>query len=89
VCVACELAKHTRSTYPSIGLHSSEPFMLIHSDVWGPCSSTSVSGFKWFVTFIDCYTRMAWIYMLKHKNEVLRCFKDFHKLVTNQFNAKI
>jgi transposase InsO family protein len=27
--------------------------------------------------------------MLKHKNEVLRCFKDFYKLVTNQFNVKI
>ena len=54
VCDACELGKHTRSTYPSIGLRSGEPFMMIHSDVWGPCSVTSLSGFKWFVTFIDC-----------------------------------
>ena len=30
VCDACELGKHTRSTYPSIGLRSCEPFMLIH-----------------------------------------------------------
>ncbi|CAD6223427.1 unnamed protein product [Miscanthus lutarioriparius] len=65
VCDACELGKHTRSTYPSIGLRSCEPFMLIHFDVWGPCSVTSLSGFKWFVTFIDCYTRMTWIYMLR------------------------
>jgi hypothetical protein len=89
VCDACELAKHTISTYSSIGLRSSEPFMLIHSNFWGPCSITYVSGFKWFVTFIDCYNRMTWIYMLKHKDEVLLCFKDFHKLVTNQFNAKV
>ncbi|CAO2199022.1 unnamed protein product [Urochloa humidicola] len=89
MCDACELGKHTRSVYPNIGLRSCEPFMLIHSDVWGPCSVTSVSGFKGFVTFIDCYTRMTWIYMLKGKNEVLRCFQDFHKLVTNQFNAKV
>jgi hypothetical protein len=89
VCNACELGKHTRSTYPSIGLRSYEPFILIHSDVWGPCSVTSVSGSKWFVFFIDCYTRMTWVYMLKHKNEVLRCFQDFHKLVANQFNAKV
>jgi hypothetical protein len=44
VCDACELAKHTRSTYPSVGLRSSDSFMLIHSDVWGSCSITS----KWF-----------------------------------------
>ena len=46
-------------------------------------------GVKWFVTFIDCYTCMTWIFMLKHKNEVHRCFQDFHKLVANQFNAKV
>jgi hypothetical protein len=89
LCDACELGKHTRSSYPSIGLRSCEPFMLIHSDVWGPCSVTSLSGYKGFVTFIDCNTRMTWIYMLKGKNEVLRCFQDFHNLVTNQFNVKV
>jgi hypothetical protein len=71
VCDACELVKHTRFTYTSIGLCSCEPLVLIHSDVLGPCSVTSVSGVRWFITFIDCYTRMTWIYMLKHKSEVL------------------
>jgi len=89
LCDACELGKHTRSSYPSIGLRSYEPFMLVHSDVWGPCSVTSLSGFKGFVTFIDCNTRMTWIYMLKGKNEVLRCFQNFCNLVTNQFNVKV
>jgi hypothetical protein len=59
VCDACEVGKHNRFIYPSIGLCSCEPFILIHSDVWGPCSVTSMNGAKWFVTFIDCYTRMA------------------------------
>ena len=89
MCDACEFEKHTRSTYSSIGLRSYEPFILIHSDVWGPCSVTSVSGFKWFVTFIDCYTRMTWIYMMKHKSEVLRCFQDFHRMVATQFDSKV
>ena len=56
LCDACELGKHTRSIYPSIDLRSCEPFMLIHSDFWGPCSVTYVSRFKRFVIFIDCYT---------------------------------
>ena len=70
VCDACELGKHTRSIYPSIDLRSCEPFILIHSDVWSPCSVTFVSGSKWFVTFINYHTHMTSIYMLKHKNEV-------------------
>ena len=89
VCDACEFGKHTRSIYSSIGLRSCESFILIHSDVWGPCSITYVSDAKCFVTFIDCYTRMTWTYMLKHKNEVFKCFRDFHKLIANQFNAKV
>jgi hypothetical protein len=32
---------------------------------------------------------MTWVYMLKQKNKVLRCFQDFHKLDANQFNAKV
>jgi hypothetical protein len=36
VCDACELAKHTRAPYPSVGLRSSKPFEIIHSDVWAP-----------------------------------------------------
>jgi hypothetical protein len=67
ICDACELDKHTRSIYPSIGLRSCELFIVIHSDIWGRRSVTSMNGVKWFVTSIDSYTRMTWIYILKHK----------------------
>jgi len=53
VCDACELAKHTRNTSVSHDNKSSVPFMTIHSDVWGPSSVVSLSGYRWFVTFID------------------------------------
>ncbi|WVZ66155.1 hypothetical protein U9M48_015421 [Paspalum notatum var. saurae] len=89
VCDACELGKHTRSTYSATSLRSCEPFILIHSDVWGPCPVASVNGMKWFVTFIDCFTHMTWIYMIRHKSEVIKCFQDFHKMVGTQFDRKI
>jgi len=56
VCDACEHAKHTRVPYPSLGLRSNRPFDVIHSDVWGPCEIQSISGNKWFVTFIDGFS---------------------------------
>jgi hypothetical protein len=34
VCDACELGKHTRSSYVSRGIMSISPFVLVHSDVW-------------------------------------------------------
>lgn len=88
LCDACEYGKHTRSTYVSKGLRSLSPFMLVHSDVW-TCPITSVSGMKYFVTFIDCYSRVTWIYLMKHKNEVLKCFQDFCSLIGNQYDARV
>ena len=53
------------------------------------CPVTSISGMKYFVTFIDCYSRMTWIYLMKHKSEVLQCFRNFCSLVGNQYDARV
>src|SRR5664279_2577170 len=87
-CDACEYAKHTRTSYVSKGLRSISPFMLIHSDVW-TCPVVSVNGMKYFVTFIDCYSRMTWVYLMRHKDEVFRCFQNFHAYVKNQFQVQV
>jgi len=81
VCDGCEFGKHTRSSYVSSGRRSSHAFDLVHYDVWGPCPTPSVSGFRYFVTFIDCFSRVTWLYLMKNKSEVLSCFRDFHKEV--------
>ncbi|WVZ55206.1 hypothetical protein U9M48_005899 [Paspalum notatum var. saurae] len=87
-CDACEYAKHTRTSYVSRGIRSVSPFVIVHSDVW-TCPTVSISGMKCFVTFIDCFSRMTWIYLMKHKDEVLKCFQDFCALVKTQFNTQV
>jgi GAG-pre-integrase domain len=59
VCDACEFAKHTRTMYPISGNKSSSCFDIVHSDVWGLSRVASLSGARWFITFIDCYSRMT------------------------------
>jgi hypothetical protein len=75
-CDAREFAKHTRASYVSKGLRSITPFMLVHSYVW-TC----------IVTFIDCYSGMTWVYLMRHKDEVFQCFKNFYAYVKNHFNV--
>lgn len=59
-CEPCQLVKHCRSNYAiSINKKSSIPFYIVHSDVWGPTPTTSLSGFKYFVTFVDDYSRVT------------------------------
>jgi transposase InsO family protein len=88
VCDACEFGKHARSSYVSRGIMSISLFVLVHLDVW-TCSIISVSGMKYFVTFIDCYSRMTWVYLMRHKDEVFKCFRDFCAYVKNQFNTQV
>ena len=58
-CDVCQFAKHHRATYSPSNNKSVHPFDLIHSDVWGPASNSSISGAKWFVTFIDDCTHVS------------------------------
>lgn len=88
-CETCILAKSHRAHYPLSMNKSTVPFALIHSDVWGPSPISTISGFHWFVIFVDDYTRMTWLYLLKHKNEVLSIFQSFHTMVQTQFSSKI
>lgn len=64
---------------------------LIHSDLCGPMSDATLSGFSYFVTFIDDYSWKTWIYFLKTKesDEVLNRFKEFKELVENQTERRI
>jgi hypothetical protein len=38
---------------------------IVHSDVCGPLSEASLSGYVYYVSFIDDYSRKTWIYLLK------------------------
>ena len=89
VCDACEHAKHTRVPYPSLKLRSNKLFDVIHSDVWGPCEVYSISGHRWFVTFIDGFSRYTWLYLLNHKSNVFTVFKDLYALIKNKFGNTI
>jgi histone deacetylase 1/2 len=40
-------------------------------------------------SFIDDYSKYTWIYLLRQKSEVFRCFNEFQNMVERQFNCKI
>jgi hypothetical protein len=62
---------------------------LIHSYVCGPMPSTSISGYVYYVSFIDDYSHKTWVYFLKSKDEVFGKFKEFKALIENLFKRKI
>ena len=88
-CVACRLGKSKVLPFPSEGSRATNPFDIVHSDVWGISPIISHEGYKYFVTFIDDYSRYTWVYFLRKKSEVFSMFKLFLGLIHTQFAATI
>ncbi|KAJ0011031.1 hypothetical protein Pint_33410 [Pistacia integerrima] len=80
-CSTCKLGKSKSLSFPSHGSHANRCFDLIHSDVWGISPVISHANYKYFVTFIDDYTKYTWIYFLRAKSEVLSVFQQFSAYV--------
>ena len=51
--------------------------------------STSLSGYVYYVSFIDDYSRKACVYFLKSKDEVFGKFKQVKALIENLSERKI
>ena len=76
-CEGCIEGKMHRKSFKS---SQSRKMELIHSDVCGPLS---IGGSKYFVTFIDDYSRCCAVYFMKQKSEVFAKFKEFEAITTN------
>ena len=88
-CEVCHMSKFTRLPFPISNSRATQPFEIVHSDIWGPSSLESFDGYRFYITFIDDFTRLTFVYLLKFKHEVFKSFENFHKLVTNHFSSKI
>ena len=62
---------------------SSFPLEIVYSDLWGPAPLLSHNGFRYYIVFVDDFSRFSWIYFLRSKDEVLRVFSTFKCQVEN------
>ena len=89
-CHGCALGKSKRSPFPKKSEHkSTHPLQLVHSDVCGPMHVTSLGGSRYFVTFIDDFSRFVTAYIMKSKDEAFDKFVEFVIAAENRFGIKI
>lgn len=89
LCEVCVSSKFTRLPFPISQSRTSNCFELVHSDIWGPAPVQSINGYKYFALFIDDFSRVTWLYLMKLKSDLMSVFTDFHSIVENQFSSKI
>ena len=85
----CQYGKQTKAFFLSKECFSSKPLQLVHVDLCGPTRPISLNGEKYFILFIDDYTRMVWVTLLKNKLEAFNKFKIFRKMVEYELDMKI
>nr|GEV14366.1 ribonuclease H-like domain-containing protein [Tanacetum cinerariifolium] len=84
----CQLGKHVRLSFISSSTIVSSCFEIVHSNVW-TSPILSLSGFKYYVLFLDHYSQFVWVFPLIHKSDVLSKFVLFRNYVRTQFKCDI
>ena len=88
-CKVCLLAKMTRRPFKKSKIKTTAPLQIVHTDLSGIIRAPAVGNVKYFLTFIDDYSRFVTVYLLKSKDEVFEKFTEYKALVENQLDRKI
>jgi transposase InsO family protein len=87
-CEHCVVSKQNRLKFDRSTTKSKHILDLIHSDVW-ESPQMSLGGAKYFISFIDDYSRRLWVYPIKKKSDVFSIFKQFKALIELETGKKI
>ena len=81
LCEACLLRKHARRSFPKeTTSRTSKSLQLLPTDVCVPVDPPSFGKRKYFLLFIDDFSRKTWVYFLKQKSNVFVVFQNFKAL---------
>lgn len=59
-CTICPASRQPRLPFKDSYIKTSQPFDLLHLDVWGPYSYKTHTGCTYFLTTVDDFTRFSW-----------------------------
>ena len=88
-CKHCTQGKMTQLPFSHSNTIASSPLEIVYSDVWGPAPISSINGFRYYVSFIDAYSRFTWFFPLKYKSQVLSSFMHFKNTMENLLGTTI
>lgn len=84
ICSSCQQGKKSRSTFKTKTYYSKRPLELLHTNHYGPMRITGLNGERYFILFIDEFSRIAWVALLKENSEAFYRFKVFREIIENK-----
>ena len=88
-CESCIGGKQHRTPFGASERQTCDLLELVHSDVCGKISESSIGGAQYFLTFTDDKSRYSWVYMLKTKDQVFEYFLEWKSLVEKATKKKV
>ena len=89
LCSSCVKGKMARMPFQSSEIKSKRTLELVHTDVCGEMQTSSLGNKKYFVSFIDDFSRYAHVYFLRNKSDVFSAFQDYKAKVETQTGNRI
>ena len=89
ICKSCQLSKQTRTNFKTKEHSTSKPIDLIHTNLCGLSRTQTLQNERYFMFFINDFTRMVWVTFLKEKSEAFDKFRIFKPLAENESENKI
>lgn len=90
VCEECVIGKQHRDPFPKGDAWRAKKVLeLVHSDICGPINPSSNGSKRYFITFIDDFSRKTWVYLLQEKSEAFLAFKNYKALVEKEVGQPI
>lgn len=81
LCDTCQCGKLHQFHFPVTETKSRSSLELLHTELWGPASECSMDSYKYFISFVNDFTKYSWIFPLTLKSEALDTFKHFKTLL--------
>ncbi|TYK06159.1 gag/pol protein [Cucumis melo var. makuwa] len=66
------------------GLRAKTSLELVHLDLGGPMNVKARGGYKYFISFIDDYSRYGHVYLIQNKSDSFEKFKEYKVEVENE-----
>lgn len=60
---------------------------MLHMDIWGPYSVSSIHKHRYFLTIVDDHSRYTWVSSLKGKFQVQALVQQFISFIERQYKA--
>ena len=83
------MGKFVKATFHKKDRRATMILERIHTDVCGPFSVASIEKHRYYVIFVDDFSRKCWIFFMQKKSETYSKFCEFKALVEKELGKQV